>query len=144
MRTGLCIGVGHFVSIHAYVPYQAMEAGFTSVSAFGPQTERHLTTPVFGEIPVESKPGTKEHTLATFLRPYAHFMRIRAFLTFLLALACADPSGSYQNIPNSRPTNDWFELQSQANAGAVSLLCSGVIRASLERRAAAEHILTGV
>ena len=91
-----------------------------------------------------SKPGAKEHTLATSLRPYTHFMRIRALLTFLLALACADPSGSCQNIPNSCPTNNWFELQSQANAGAVSLLCSGVIRASLERRAAAEHILTRV
>ena len=144
MGTGLCIGVGHFVSILAYVPYHAVETGLTSVSAFGPQTVRHLTTSVFGEIPMASKPGAKEHTLATSLRPYTHFMRIRALLTFLLALACADPSGSCQNIPNSCPTNNWFELQSQANAGAVSLLCSGVIRASLERRAAAEHILTRV
>lgn len=65
-------------------------------------------------------------------------------MTFVLYLACADLSGSCQNIPNSCQTNDWFKLQSQADAGKGSLLCRGVINASLERRAAAEHMLRNI
>src|ERR1039457_3956887 len=71
-------------------------------------------------------------------------MRIRTLLTFVLYLACADLSGSCQNIPNSCRTNDWFELRSRADAGNVSLLCRGVISASLDRRAAAEHMLGNI
>jgi predicted aspartyl protease len=77
-------------------------------------------------------------------RRYTPYMRIRTLMAFLLSLACADLSGSCQNIPSSCRTNDWFELQSQADAGVVSLLCRGVISASLERRAAAEHMLRNI
>jgi hypothetical protein len=115
-----------------------------SIGTFAPEVAGHPIALVFREIPTGSKPGTKERILATFPRPNTHFMRVRMLLTFLLALACAVPSGSCQNIPNSCQTNDWFELESQANAGTISLLCRGVISASLERRAAAEHILTKI
>jgi hypothetical protein len=113
-----------------------------SVGAFAPEGARHPIALMLREIPVGSKPGTKERILATFPRPNTYFMSVWMLLTFLLALAYALPSGSCQSIPNSCQTNDWFELESQANAGTISLLCREVISASLEKCAAAEHILT--
>ncbi len=71
-------------------------------------------------------------------------MRIWTLLALLLVLACTDLSGSGQNIPNSCHTTDWFKLLSQANAGNASMLCKGVISASLERRSTAEYLFGSI
>ena len=49
-----------------------------------------------------------------------------------------------QNNPGSCTPHDWFLLREQVAAGRTSLLCKGVIDASLERRVAAEHKLNAV
>ena len=52
--------------------------------------------------------------------------------------------GLGQNYPASCKTNDWFLLRAQAQAGKASVLCKGVVDASLERRSIAEHELGGL
>src|ERR1035441_5937823 len=49
-----------------------------------------------------------------------------------------------QNNPDSCTPHDWFLLKEQVAAGRTSLLCKGVIDASLERQVAAEHKLNAV
>lgn len=65
-----------------------------------------------------------------------------AAAVFLLLVACLDGLG--QNYPASCKTNDWFVLRAQAQAGKVSVLCKGVVDASLERRSIAERELDGL
>jgi hypothetical protein len=60
-------------------------------------------------------------------------------LLFLVAYS----RGLGQDYPASCKPNDWFLLRAQAEAGKVSLLCKGVVDASLERRSIAERELNG-
>ena len=60
----------------------------------------------------------------------------------LFLVACSYGLG--QNYPTSCKTGDWFLLREQAEAGKVSVLCKGVVDASLERRSIAERELEEV
>ena len=68
---------------------------------------------------------------------------LKVAATLLLFLvACSRGLG--QNYPASCKTSDWFLLKVQAEAGKASLLCKGVMDASLERRSIAERELYGL
>jgi hypothetical protein len=71
-------------------------------------------------------------------------MNLRAVAATVLLFLAAYSRGLGQNYPASCKTNDWFRLRAQAEAGEISLLCKGVVDASLERCSIAEHELEGV
>jgi hypothetical protein len=51
---------------------QVVETVMRSIGAFAPEVERHPIALVFREIPMGSKPDTKERILAAFPRPNTH------------------------------------------------------------------------
>jgi tetratricopeptide (TPR) repeat protein len=65
-----------------------------------------------------------------------------AATVLLFLVACSRGLG--QNYPPSCKAGDWFLLREQAEAGKASMLCKGVVDASLERRSIAEHELEEV